>query len=254
MITIKCMLIEADISTVNGRTYPRSVLENAVKQLNLPIMGGLDIRPEPIRIDKVSHEVRSLYVDFEGRLVGEVEILDTPEGRTLTNMIDESIGPFIGPDKFTLNPCFIGSLDSNNIAGNDLRITAINICLIEDANREILSTRTKKEKEKEKEMKLWSKKTKLTATDDFVNFMLMKLYEEPDEWKLDKYGSNVEWWRYKGVAVYSGFGANLGEIQDGNGAVNISNKQKKLIATVTENMRSAQALRKMMKAAVKNVT
>ena len=134
----KCMLIEADVPTVNGRTYPRSVLENAVKQISLPIMGGLDIRPDSkIRLDKVSHEVRRLYVDFEGRLVGDVEVLDTPQGQILTKMIGESIGPSIGPGKFTLNPAFIGSLDSNDIASNDLRITAINISLIEDCLKEL---------------------------------------------------------------------------------------------------------------------
>ena len=108
-------------------------------------------------------------------------------------------------------------------------------------------------KKKEKEMKFWNKKRKLTATDDFVDFVLMKLYEEPSEWARDKYGSDVLHWRYKDICVYVGF-TNLGELQDGKGEVSISGRQSKLIARATENMRSTQALNRMMKAAVKNTT
>lgn len=129
MIAVKCMLIKAGVPTVNGRIYPVEALENAIDQVKMPILGGIGNDPSArTQISECSHEIQSLHVSSDGRLVGEVKILDTPAGKILTEMVESGIA------KLTLHPYFMGSLDSNNTLNNDLRIQKINVCFIADVD------------------------------------------------------------------------------------------------------------------------
>lgn len=112
--------------------------------------------------------------------------------------------------------------------------------------------KNKKLLKKEKEVKLWNKKNKLTATNDLVDFILMKLYEEPNEWVHTKC-SDIYWWKYKDANIYVG-SKKPGDVYHCSVEIKISNSQRKEIITATNNMEAVQALRNMMKVAIKNVT
>lgn len=83
-----------DQPTQNGRTYPRSVYEREVKKMQESIesrraFGELDHPADgKTKLSRVSHLITSLEIDGNGVVVGEAEILDTPNGRTLKAILD----------------------------------------------------------------------------------------------------------------------------------------------------------------------
>ena len=83
-----------DVPTQNGRTYPRGVYEREIKKLQESVgsrraFGELD-HPDDgkTKLSRVSHLITKLSVDKNGVVVGEAEILDTPNGRTLKAILD----------------------------------------------------------------------------------------------------------------------------------------------------------------------
>ena len=83
-----------DVPTQNGRTYPRGVYEREIKKLQESVgsrraFGELD-HPDDgkTKLSRVSHLITKLSVDKNGVVIGEAEILDTPNGRTLKAILD----------------------------------------------------------------------------------------------------------------------------------------------------------------------
>jgi hypothetical protein len=83
-----------DVPTQNGRTYPRGVYEREVKKLQESVasrraFGELD-HPEDgkTKLSRVSHVITKLEIDRNGVVIGEAEILNTPNGQTLKAILD----------------------------------------------------------------------------------------------------------------------------------------------------------------------
>ena len=83
-----------DVPTQNGRTYPRGVYEREVRKLQESVtsrraFGELD-HPDDgkTKLARVSHVITRLDIDKNGVVMGEAEILDTPNGRTLKAILD----------------------------------------------------------------------------------------------------------------------------------------------------------------------
>lgn len=83
-----------DVPTQNGRTYPRGVYEREVRKLQESVtsrraFGELD-HPDDgkTKLARVSHVITRLDIDKDGVVMGEAEILDTPNGRTLKAILD----------------------------------------------------------------------------------------------------------------------------------------------------------------------
>lgn len=83
-----------DVPTQNGRTYPRGVYDREVKKLQESVaarraFGELD-HPDDgkTKLSRVSHVITRLDIDKDGVVIGEAEILDTPNGRTLKAILD----------------------------------------------------------------------------------------------------------------------------------------------------------------------
>ena len=91
-----------------------------------------------------------------------------------------------------------------------------------------------------------------TPTDELINYIILKVAEEPEEWICEKYHSKRWWYRYKNVGVFLNVNAP-GLIQDCRGDILLTGKQRKKIAQATIDLRSNQALRNLMKASVENV-
>jgi len=86
-----------DVPTRNGRIYSRSIYEKAIKELG-PLMkkravfGELD-HPDDSksRLERVSHVITDLYIDNDGRVIGEAEILPTPAGKIVQALLESNV-------------------------------------------------------------------------------------------------------------------------------------------------------------------
>lgn len=83
-----------DVPTQNGRTYPRGVYEREVRKLQESVtsrraFGELD-HPDDgkTKLSRVSHVITKLEIDKNGVVMGEAEILNTPNGQTLKAILD----------------------------------------------------------------------------------------------------------------------------------------------------------------------
>jgi hypothetical protein len=84
------ILIEADKPNKNGRVYPLHVLKKAVEESNQgEILGHLDM-PEDgkVHLQDVSHMCHNFEIK-DGFFQCEIEILDTPKGKILKNIIND---------------------------------------------------------------------------------------------------------------------------------------------------------------------
>lgn len=95
------VMLKAGEPTRNGRIYPREELEKAIAIFEAK--GGLGQfyteewpRPEPamINIAQVSHRIKNLALNKDGELIGEVEILKTPMGDVLAEIISAGTARF----------------------------------------------------------------------------------------------------------------------------------------------------------------
>lgn len=83
-----------DVPTQNGRTYPKGVYLREVKKLQESVaarraFGELD-HPDDgkTKLARVSHVITKLEIDDNGVVMGEAEILNTPNGQTLKAILD----------------------------------------------------------------------------------------------------------------------------------------------------------------------
>jgi hypothetical protein len=81
----------ADVPNRNGRIYPTSVLTEVIKAAGeRKILGGMGVSNNPMvgpDISNISHSVSNLRIEA-GWLVGDVTVLDTPQGKILEDCID----------------------------------------------------------------------------------------------------------------------------------------------------------------------
>lgn len=92
------VLQRADTLNANGRRYPRHILEreinNYMKLVNeRRATGELDHADDPVvNLKNVSHVITNLWLDDEGTVMGEVEILDKlPMGKILREFFEAEI-------------------------------------------------------------------------------------------------------------------------------------------------------------------
>lgn len=84
----------ADEPTVNGHIYPREVLEKAVVEFNEKRSGviGGPFSPDgkPVVLERASHITKSLELGEDGRLIADIEILNSPNGRRMAELVAKS--------------------------------------------------------------------------------------------------------------------------------------------------------------------
>lgn len=105
---LRCNLIEADKPTANGRVYPRETLEEAIKEFNDKDeeVGTLGSNADlsGIDVNKASHKIKDLWLDEDGHMEAEVEILDTLLGNCL-KQVDSSL--------LKISPTFIATVSED---------------------------------------------------------------------------------------------------------------------------------------------
>jgi hypothetical protein len=136
-------MFRVDTPTVNGRIYPREVVEAAIEEYmsREANLGELD-HPEDliINFDRVSHKVIDTFITDEGDWMTRIEVLKTPMGEVLEGLLTNGILP-------KLDPRSTGMV-SDNFVVSDLHIVAIDV-ISEKQEKEIAQQAEEKEKETE---------------------------------------------------------------------------------------------------------
>lgn len=94
---IEGVFAQADLKNRNGRVYPKSIMEKAVKKYVTEqvktgrAVGELNHPEGPtVNLDKVSHLITDLR--FEGNnVIGKAKILDTPMGKIVKGLLDGGV-------------------------------------------------------------------------------------------------------------------------------------------------------------------
>ena len=85
---------QCDEQNNNGRIYPRKILESQVQAIQEKIgdrslVGALDHPAnDAIHLSQASHVITDLKVDKDGSVIGECEILSTPNGKIVEALLD----------------------------------------------------------------------------------------------------------------------------------------------------------------------
>lgn len=89
--TVKTTLIPADVASVHDRIYPVESLKQALARMPPEMLGtvgyrNLDYRPS---LFDAAFKATGFTMNERGDFLGQIEILDTPDGRKLREMIEE---------------------------------------------------------------------------------------------------------------------------------------------------------------------
>ena len=88
---------KCDEQNNNGRVYPRKILESQVKAIQEKIgerslVGALDHPAnDAIHLSQASHLVTKLWVEKNGDVMGEAEILSTPNGKIVEALLQDGV-------------------------------------------------------------------------------------------------------------------------------------------------------------------
>ena len=88
---------KCDEQNNNGRVYPRKILESQVKAIQEKIgerslVGALDHPAnDAIHLSQASHLVTKLWVEKNGDVMGEAEILSTPNGKIVEALLQDDV-------------------------------------------------------------------------------------------------------------------------------------------------------------------
>lgn len=119
------LLQMANTKNHNGRIYPTKVLTREVNKYSELVkkrraMGELDHPDSPIvELKNVSHLITDIYMEGD-EVRGNLEILDTPQGRILKSIIEQGV-------KIGISSRGVGSLqkeNDNNIVQDDFELIA----------------------------------------------------------------------------------------------------------------------------------
>jgi hypothetical protein len=115
---------KVDEPTMNGRIYPRAVMEKALAEKAQPasnrqMFGELDTDCQRVRLEHTSHLITSLRLE-NGVIEGEVEPLPTEKGKVLAALHESKI-------PLMLNPVGRGDVDEETGIISNYTIDFINI-------------------------------------------------------------------------------------------------------------------------------
>lgn len=97
-IIVRGVIQRADTLNANGRVYPKGVLEREISNYQKLVeerraTGELDHADDPVvNLKNVSHVITNLWMEGDGTVMGEVEVLDKlPMGKILRSLIESNI-------------------------------------------------------------------------------------------------------------------------------------------------------------------
>ena len=120
---------KCDEQNNNGRVYPRSILESQVKAIQGKIderslVGALDHPAnDAIHLSQASHLITKLWVEKNGDVMGEAEILSTPNGKIVEALIGDGV-------KIGISSRGLGSVSENSegkIVNEDFKLITFDL-------------------------------------------------------------------------------------------------------------------------------
>lgn len=96
-LILKGVIQRADTQNANGRIYPRNILEREIENYKKLVLerrahGELDHSDEVVvNLKNVSHIITDIWMDEEGTVHGEVEVLNSPMGKVLRSFIEDRV-------------------------------------------------------------------------------------------------------------------------------------------------------------------
>lgn len=125
-------LFDADKPTVNGRVYPKHVLEKMAADMRERIAKGevigsfLDLGAEDYtRVHEATHKVTDVGVE-DNALVARIEVLPTPQGKILQELVER------GEVFFTSSA--EGTIDKDGVVGDDAIMHTVSAVLGRNPN------------------------------------------------------------------------------------------------------------------------
>ncbi len=94
---LKGIFQKSDTPNGNRRVYPKTVLEGAIQSVATSVsegrmLGELDHPDDAkIHLDKVSHKITKLYMNPDGTVIGEAQVLSTPAGKILESLLQSGV-------------------------------------------------------------------------------------------------------------------------------------------------------------------
>lgn len=128
--TAKCLYV--DTPNLNGNVYPRSVIEKALKDFQDKIdqnraVGTLEDPYSEVStttdLGRVSHKITNITMG-ETNCVIECEILDTPHGKIVKDLLSEDCN-------LSINPMIIGTL-KDKVLCDDAKLVKFDISGVEE--------------------------------------------------------------------------------------------------------------------------
>lgn len=114
-----------DKPTMNGRIYPRAVMEKAIKDVQQTIrdrrmFGELNSCESRVKLTNVSHVVTAMSLVGD-RVVATIEVLPTVRGKVLAKLLDAKI-------PLGLLPIGFGNVEKDtNVISSDYRISSVHV-------------------------------------------------------------------------------------------------------------------------------
>jgi len=126
---IEGVFAQADEKNRNGRVYPKSIMENAVRKYSKEqietgrAVGELNHPEGPIiNLDKVSHRITDLYLEGND-VIGKAVVLDTPMGQIVKGLLEGGV-------KLGVSTRGMGSLEQKegvNYVKSDFTLATVDI-------------------------------------------------------------------------------------------------------------------------------
>jgi hypothetical protein len=97
ILKLKGVIQRADAENQNGRIYPRDILLREIENYKKLVVerrahGELDHSNEPVvELKNVSHIITDIWMEDNGDVIGEVEVLKTPMGNILRTYIESNV-------------------------------------------------------------------------------------------------------------------------------------------------------------------
>lgn len=121
-LKLKGVIQRADAENQNGRIYPRDILLKEIENYRKLVVerrahGELDHSDQPVvELKNVSHIITDIWMEDNGDVIGEVEVLRTPMGQILRTYIEDNVTVGISSRA-------LGSVTNNgrsDVVGDDL--------------------------------------------------------------------------------------------------------------------------------------
>lgn len=115
---MKTEILTLDVPNKNRRTYTTEAVTEALKNIPGHIMGQINYPTEnfgSVDIAEISHKINNLRIE-DGKLIGDVTILKTPNGKLLEKLVEFPDSGF--------RPRSFANIDENGVVSN-LQIISI---------------------------------------------------------------------------------------------------------------------------------